>query len=369
MLRTDIPTQAEIRHLAARRDTPCISLTLPTGSTIADANRASLDLASLLDRALESLHALGIDRDAVEQIRARGLALVDDRLFWHNQARSLVVLISGDEVRTYRLPMHVQPSVHVADRFHLIPLLAAMGPTPAGLVLAVSQNSVRLIEVAGDDPARIVPVAGLPENADLALATRGDRASADISGDQFETERLGGYARQIRRAVRPIVLASHLPLILAAAEPLAGILRSIGIDATHRPELILGSPDRTTPDELADAARPVLDRLVGAALEKRIDRVRAAIGADRGSTDLSDLAHAAVVGSLELLLVSAERSVPGTVDPITGALHLAEGDDASPDVLNEIACIATLNGAEVIALAGDALPNGADAAGILRFPA
>lgn len=62
-------------------------------------------------------------------------------------------------------------------------------------------------------------------------------------------------------------------------------------------------------------------------------------------------------------------SASGTVDPITGVLHLARGDGSSPDTLNEIACIATLNGAEVIALAGDALPNGADAAGILRFPA
>jgi hypothetical protein len=72
---------------------------------------------------------------------------------------------------------------------------------------------------------------------------------------------LNNYARKVDQALRGVLAGRETPLVLAAAEPLASIFRSVNTYPRLVDDVIAGNPDHVTDAQLADAARPILDQL------------------------------------------------------------------------------------------------------------
>jgi hypothetical protein len=185
-----------------------------------------------------------------------------------------------------------------------------------------------------------------------------------LHGDEGRKVRLTQYARAVDHALRPFLNGQSLPLIVAAAEPLASIYRNLTGYAHLAPEVIPGNPDELTPAQLADAARGILDRIYAADLEALRTTFAERRSSGRATTDLSDLARAATAGAVATLAVDMEASVNGTVGD-DGALVLDEG--AGHDALEEIARRALGTGARVLAVRRADMPEDVQAAGILRY--
>lgn len=128
------------------------------------------------------------------------------------------------------------------------------------------------------------------------------------------------------------------------------------------------SPDRISDDDLAAAARPVLD----AAYAAEIDTARALFETrtsdGRATSDLSHAARAATFGAIDTLLVDIDTVVHGSIDETTGELRFAdEGDATSYGIVDEIAGRALEHGAKVMGVRKSDLPGEAQLAAILRF--
>ena len=181
------------------------------------------------------------------------------------QATSLALLATPGQLLSFRLANQVPSQVEVSDRFHLKPLLRAVTFPHAAFVLALSEGAVRLVEVPPSGPAVEVRVQDLPRDAAGAAgrATINDRSpKGRLQGSEGQKVRLIQYARKVEAALRQVLAAGRVPLFLAATEPLVSIYHSVN----SYPELvgttILGSPDRSTDDQLgrrgADRTRPAL---------------------------------------------------------------------------------------------------------------
>ena len=101
------------------------------------------------------------------------------------------------------------------------------------------------------------------------------------------------YARLVDRASRPVVAGHGVPLILACAEPLASIYRSVNSYPDLTDAGIPGNPEAATDLELADAARDILDGLYVAELQRVRDLFETRASQGRAVTDLTDVARAA----------------------------------------------------------------------------
>jgi hypothetical protein len=376
MLHTDIPTEAELRTIAATRSVYCISMYLPTGTLAADAESARIKLGNQLDEAVAQLEQVGADATDIDGVRNGITALIDDSFFWTYQSHSLAIFATPERLMTFRIPNRLSGGVHVADRFHLKPLLRAVSFPQAAFVLALSQNAVRMIEVTIEGSAEDVTIADLPRDASDIFATRGDKGSARLIGAEGEKTLLGHYARQISDAIRPTLNGLRVPLIIAAAEPLASIFRASSRYDGLVAEAIKGNAETMSANDLAAEARPILDRVYADEVAALTAQMVEAIGTGTGSADLSDLARAATYGAVSTLMVDIDRSISGFVDEQSGALTLSDtGDATDPDagdaidygVVDEIARRALLSGARVVAVRADAMPDGAAAAGIMRF--
>lgn len=371
MLYADIPTVTEFKALAEFRADACVSLFIPTTPVTQESGAERITLGNLAKRAYAQLVDAGLDKRRLALLEEQIADLIDDVSFWRYQSNSLVVLATPDVVMTFRLPSHLSESVQVSDRFHLKPLMRAITFPHEAMVLAVSQNSVRLVHVFADLPPVEVVLHGLTQGAADALgrATLKDHApSGRIQGGEGQKVLLRQYARYIDTALRGVMSGRDTPLLIAAAEPLASIVRSVISYPALAATTIALSPDRASDQELADAARPILDGLHAAELEAARAVIETRIKQGRATTDLSEVARAATFGAIELLLVDMDTVVPGTIDTESGVVTLATSEGASTyGVIDEIVSRALLTGARVMAVRKADLPEGVQLQAAMRY--
>ena len=392
MLHIDIPTLEEFKALAHIKGETCVSLYLPTSplGTSAKFNRTAFkDLAK---EALSQLKEAGIDKDKIavfeeqldrlagaehdvqdeDKIRKRQRAKPDPiDSFWHYQANGLAVLTTSGMMRTFRLPNPPKPLAEVADRLHLTPLIRAMTSPHDIFVLALAEESVRLVRAFANFPPERLQVPHLARNAEEA--TR--RPSFHVRAPRRRLQNLEGekvllrqYVRKVEHAMQSVLAGRNAPLALAAEEPLASMYRSLNTYPRLADEIIEGNPEERTDAELEDAAIPILDRLYSRELKAVIARYDE-LKPRHATTDVSYAAHAATAGAIDQLLVDLDAVVPGLVSDIDGSVTYSASDDAETySVVDEVARRALYTGARVMGARKEELPDHAPLTAILRYP-
>jgi hypothetical protein len=369
---TDIPTHTEVERLLSARNGPCVSIYVPSSPLPTEANAARIELKTLAATATEQLQAAGTDRATVVEVGESLSELVDDDDFWEQQSHSLAVFASDAGLRTFRLPNRLTSEVEVGDRFYVKPLLRAVTFPHAAFVLALSGGAVRLVEIARDGPAFTVDVPGLPSDAASAAgkSSIADRSpSRRLQGSEGQKVLLRQFARKVDHALRGVLTGLEVPLILAATEPLGSIYSSLNSYPHLVEARIPGNPENATDEELAAAARAVLDDVYAAELAAIGERFEFEASRARASTDVATIAHAATRGAVDTLLVDIDEKVPGKVDDDSGAVTFTDADDAmSYGVVDEIARRVLLTRGDVLAVRGPDVPGGGPVAAILRYP-
>ncbi|HKN93878.1 MAG TPA: hypothetical protein VJU60_06085, partial [Thermoleophilaceae bacterium] len=326
-LHTDIPTHAEVERLLGERDGPRVSIYLATTPITPDADANRIELKNLGAEAADQLEAAGADRATVLEFREALEELLDDEDFWAEQSHSLALFASADGMRTFRLPNRLTSEVEVADRFYVKPLLRAITFPQAAFVLAIAAGSVRLVEIAREGPAFTVDVPGLPSDAASAAGKASITERSPIrrlQGSEGQKVRLRQYARKVDQALRGVLTGLELPLILAAARPLGDIFRSVNTYPHLVDAGITGNPENQSDEELAAAARPVLDELYDRELAALRERFGLANSRGLASSDVATVARAATQGAVDTLLVDIDEKMPGEVDDETGAVTFSD---------------------------------------------
>ena len=260
----------------------------------------------------------------------------------------------------------------MSDRFHVRPLLRTLTFPHVAFVLALAQGSVRVVEVTPDlDPAPI-KVEDLPSDVASAAgkSSISDKAPIRrIQGAEGQKIRMRQYARQIDRALRPLLNGLEVPLILAAADPIDSICRSVNTYPHLVAQSIAGNPEAASDAELAVSARAVLDDVYAEQLREVHDRYGQRSADGRTLSDVAEVARAATSGAVHTLLVDIDAAVPGELDDETGAVSFAAAAAGDVhDVTDEIARRAWLSGARVLAVRDSDIPGGPPVAAILRYP-
>jgi hypothetical protein len=370
ILPTDIPTRDQLGRLLAARDPSSVSIYVPTDpASRGDAER--IELKNLARDAVTQLQEAGAAKADVAAIDEELADLVDDDEFWRYQARSLALFLTPSASTTFRLPNNLTAVVEVSDRFHLKPLLRTLTFPNAAFVLALSQNSVRLLEIAPELEPGEIEVPDLPKDvaSSVGKSSPQDRApSGRLQGSEGQKTRMRQYARQIDLALRPLLNGLDLPLILAAAEPLESIYRSVNSYPNLVASSLPGNPEASSDAELTESARRVLDDLYEAELRTIHETYALRASQRRASTDIADVARAATYGLVDTVLVDIDESVPGHVEDDTGAVTFDDTDDAvNYGVVDEIARRVWLNGGKVLAVRRDDIPGQGAVAAILRY--
>jgi hypothetical protein len=355
-LHTDIPTRTEIERLLHTTADHCVSIYLPTHRITQETQQDRLLLKDLTKQAVEQLGQAGASSEQVDDIESHLQHLVeDDDEFWVDQAESLAIFASPHRFETHRLPNHLTAMVEVSDRFHVKPLLRAVTFPHAAWVLALAQGSVRLLEVGPSGSPKEVKVDDMPKDA------------WDSSGNKVHKARETAYVRKVDTALRQVLTGSDLPLVLAAAQPMAARFRSVNTYPNLVAEREHGNPEGTSDADLADAIRSILDDVYRDQMDELAEHFDERRSQGRTAVDLSDIARLATLGAVDTVLVDIDVSVPGSIDDV-GVVTFDEVDDGENyGIIDEIARRAMLNGGRVLALRAEDIPDGGPAAAMLRY--
>jgi hypothetical protein len=232
--------------------------------------------------------------------------------------------------------------------------------------------AVRAGRPLADLDPEVVAVPGLPASAADAVGKSSikDRApTRRIQGSEGQKVRLRQYSRQIDRALRPLLSGLEVTLILAAADPMASIFRSVNTYPSLAPVTIPGNPEATPTPDLVQNARSVLDELYADELRALRELYDQRWREERTAQDITDVARAATFGAVQTVFVDIDEVVPGTIDETTGVV--AFGQHGAADhygVVDEIARRVWLSGGTVLAVRREDIPGGGAVAAILRYP-
>ena len=370
ILPTDIPTRAEIDRLLEYRGPSSVSIYLPTDpASNGDAER--IELKTLAGRASSQLREAGTDVKVIRAFEEEMDYLDEDEEFWRYQARTLAAFAAPERLITFRLPNRLVSQVEVSDRFHVRPLLRTLTFPHVAFVLALAQGSVRVVEVTPDLAPAPIKVEDLPSDVASAAgkSSISDKAPIRrIQGAEGQKIRMHQYARQIDRALRPLLNGLEVPLILAAADPIDSVYRTVNTYPHLVAQSISGNPEAASDAELAAGARSVLDDVYAAQLRDVHDRYGQRSADGHTLSDVAEVARAATAGAVGTLLVDIDAAVPGELDDDTGAVSFAAAATGDVhDVTDEIARRAWLTGARVLAVRASDIPGGGPVAAILRY--
>jgi hypothetical protein len=369
-LHTDMPSRGQIDSLLTSRDPASVSMYVPT-DPVSSGDAERIELKNLATEGVRQLAAAGLPKADVEAIEEQLAELDTDGTFWRYQARSLALFATPTALVTFRLPNRLVAQVQVSDRFHLKPLLRAVTFPQVAFVLALAQGSVRVLEVGPELGAWDVEVPDLPTDVASAagMASIADRAPRGaLQGSEGQKVRMRQYCRQVDAALRPILAGLDVPLILASTEPLDGIFRSVNTYPHLAARSVAGSPEAAADGDLVAGARAVLDDVHAAELASVRELFERRTSQGRTMLDVGDVARAATFGAVDTAIVDIDDVVPGSVDEESGAVTLAEEDDAvAYGVVDEIARRTLLNGGRVLAVRREDVPGGGSAAAILRY--
>lgn len=364
----DIPTKPEIKSLIARRADACVSLYVPSDAISQNTNLARIELKNLAKGAFEQLRAVDFDKRRLASMEEQVADLQDDDEFWRFQANSLAIFLTPDNIVTFRLPNRLSALAQVSDRFHIKPLLRSVSFPFVAFVLAIAQNSIRLIEVSRDAPANEIKLVDMPKDMSDAVQRALPRDTGRNQSDEGYTGLLRQHLRKIDKSLRPFLSGRDTPLILATVAQTAAIYRSVN----HYPGLldsaIAGNTEHMSAEEIGQKARSILADSNEATIREWIGRFAAQQAQDLASSDLAYVARAASAGAVATLLVDIDEIIPGTIEPGVGTVSLVRSESASSyDVVDEIAALTIQHDGDVIGVRKKDMPNGVAVAALLRY--
>lgn len=360
MQHVDIPSMSDFNKLRQVRADACVSIYLPTTPITSEVNACKIEYANQVKEALSQSRSL-TDKRRLAEMETLLNGLLDYDEFWLKQSRSLAVLATPDRIWTFRLANRLKSFVEVADRFMLSPLLRSLTFAHTAHVAVISENTARLIELTSDVEPYEVKVPDMPKDMASVLGKGNEKISS------ITNTRITQYCRAIDTALRHYFGNSDIPFIIAGSEVVVNAFRPIYSGNNLIGEVANASLDHANPTEVADLARPVLDRYYErqiADIRSRFDHLTAE---GRTTTDIALAARAATVGQIDTLLADMDEMVHGTIDEETGAVKFGEEGPKTYNVVDEIASRVLANGGRVLAVRRSDIPHNQSLAAIFRF--
>jgi len=382
----DILIQADLKRLAEIGNGPCVSLYLPTQRATSQSQQGPIRLKNLLRTAETRLGQRGLRPGLMQALLDPVRRLVDDAVFWRDQSDGLAIFLTGGLFLHYSYPLAFQELAIVSHRFYLKPLLTLVSGNGPFHILALSQNSVRLLE-ATRYTVEEVELAGIPTSLAEALededperqlqhhiggpTARGVAAlfhGHGVGAGDREKKSILRYFQLLDRGLRKFLPDEKTPLILAGVDYLFPLYEQANSHPNLLGEGIRGNPDAQSAHQLHQKAWPIVQPYFDQAREAHVAEYNRLAGSGNASADLTAILMAAHYGRVKVLFVDRDAQQWGTFDPVTSTLTLHPEAEPDDEELLDLAAVQTFMHTGTVYVVGrDQMPDGTSLAAIFRY--
>ncbi|HOO91089.1 MAG TPA: hypothetical protein PLA74_09745 [Syntrophales bacterium] len=364
----DILSGNELKSLMQKQLGICVSIYMPAIRKGAEIQQNQIRYKNLLRDAEDRLLSSDLRPSEIKDILAPAQEMSGNIPFWQNQSDGLAVFLSPDTFKYYRLPKRFEELVVITDRFHIKPLIPALGFDTEFFILAISQKNVRLLRCSLQHVEEM-DITGMPENLDDALNLDDfEKRLQRHTGSEDMKANLLQYFQHVDRGLHELLKDKKVPLIFAGVDYLLPIYREANTYPYLTEKGISGNPKGLSADKLRDTARPIVESFLEAKRVDALSQYRQNAGTGLTSDNVSEIVQAAHHGRVGTLFVSVGVQQWGTFDTSTNTVRLDTDAGTGNEDLLDLATIQTiLNGGTVYAMDYDKIPIDSALAAIFRY--
>jgi hypothetical protein len=372
----------DLGRLRSQVEPPCISLYQPTHRHHPESRQDPIRYRNLRSQMEKSLKQSYSSRD-VRELLKKHRSLEADAQFWNHRTDGLAILSSAaGTFELFDLQRPVREFVMVAQSFYTKPLLRLLQSADRYQVLCLGRDSVTLLEGNRDvlDPIDLGDATealnDLLASEDRSLPRPSVRSAPGGGTVHYnpaqKSDLVQNDLEKFFRAVDRIVLERYsrpgsMPLLLAALTEYHSPFRSVSHNPMLMSEGIQLNPGALDIEELRKLAWQKMEPLYLQRLAAHVERYRGA-PAGMASDQVEEVGRAAAGGRVGMLLVEADRQIPGGIEDATG--RVVAGDPLDPtvgDVLNDLAETVSRMDGEVLMVPAERMPSSTGVAATYRF--
>ena len=390
----DLFHREDLRALATRSEAPCVTIMMPTAHVEAELAQNPIRLKNLLKKAGEELKEQGYRDEQIQELLSEARALLEREDFWRKLTDGLVIFLSREESRVYRLPIELEELVVVSNRFHLKPLFPLIASNNRFYLLALSQNRVQLFqcthfsinEVHVEDIPKSLVEALFEDYPDRSVqfhtAVKMNKGREDAiyhghgaQGEDFRSrpnDALRRFFQQIDAAIMGVVRDDDAPMVLAGVTRYLPIYREVNNYAgLVEDDMVPGNWEHLSPKEMHARAWEIVEPIFMASQTTSIEKFHHLHnnGGQLASADLKEIVPASVFHRVDTLFVPVGGHQWGAFDADNNSVELHDEHRAGDEDLLDLAAVHTyLNGGTVHALRDENMPApGSQLAATFRY--
>lgn len=362
-----------------KAEKPLVSIYFPTTRISTGTKENEIRFKNALKKVEAQLNE-NFPGEAGEKILKSLQQFIGNNTFWNEQFDGLAILASKEDVVVYKMQRDVKEYVEVSDTFYIVPLLNAYQTDDSFQILVLTQNlfklyegnryAIREVQIPDDDQKGLKDVVGhfYEEGGRNHNSTGAGRAvfgtgSSAEDEDSIDVEK---YFRWIDR----YILENHskrteVPLILAALPENFTLFHEISHNDYLVDDGIKRDAQGMDVKDLRNLAWEVLEPKHWRTLKGLKDRYELAKSRELASSDLSEIAMAALESRVDVLLINLNKTIPGKIDQTTAKLHK---ENHHGDMLNDLALMAIKQSATVYVVSENEMVIDNDVNAIYRYP-
>lgn len=363
---------------------PCISLYQSTHRHRPENEQDLIRFNNLRKDVEESLKRQFAESNVQELMKPLNF-LAQDRNFWEHATDGLALFANEEKCIVYQLQRPVKQLAIVATSFHIKPLIRVFQSADRYHLLGLNRNEFTLYEGTRYGVEEITLNPSIERTIDGALGDEyiektlragtysGERGTAMFHGQGGKKEVLDQRTERFFRYVDREILKNYsqpmqLPLYLVALDEYHTPFQRISHNSFLQKEGIKLDYTSLSLDDLQKRSWEMIEPMYLQKTKDLVDRFYAAQAQLQASSDIAEVARAAVAGRISEILIESDRIYPGRIDGSTG--ELVEGNLTDPkidDALDDIAELVFSQQGEVVVVPAERMPTDTGVAATFRY--
>ncbi|NLY21207.1 MAG: hypothetical protein GXZ08_08000 [Tissierellia bacterium] len=327
--------------------------------------------------------SIEFSKGEVEKILKPLYEIGDDLTFWHTSAKGLAILLNENEGVVYELGRDVPEVGIVSDSFHIKPLLRNYQSVDHYYVLGLGKKNYKLFEGNRYSISEI----NLGEDAYTNME---DLLGTDVGGRVLNAGGYGGKGpsfhghnskseeekKDIEKFYRHIdkyiidnfSKEDQAPVFIVGLPENQGEFRRISKNPLLVKNGINKSYEAMDDKDILEEIWTVLEPSFLEKTRVVVEKFNTAQANFNASSDIAQVAKAAVEGRISQIMIEADRIIPGKIDTETGVISTEElRNPQVDDVLDDLAEIVLSQKGEVVILTAHRMPGDTGCAAIFRY--
>lgn len=369
-------TKKEFAELAGFHGARCISIFLPThrSGQAVNEHQDQILFKNQLSGIEKEMKERGFGEEETKVFLQPAKKLLNDSEFWRYQTESLAVFLGRNFIRTYNLPLHLEPFYYFSHEFFLKPLMPLFVGDGNFYLLTLNFHEVKFYKGNRDVIEEVRLKNLLPQQVEEVVGFdyqqkflgfhsgtgRGSQAIFHGHADWQEDEKdeILSFFRAIDKGISGVLESETAPLVVACLDYLFPIYKEANTYGAMFSEHLSGNPEYLQSADLHRRTWKLLAFHFDKERQKKVDMLNQFRDTERTSTDIREVIPAAVGGRIDSLFLSKDEEIWGVYDSRSAEVRVHEGQHLSNTSLTNLAAIHVfLNGGQVYLENREAMPQ------------